>query len=52
MTVTGGHLGASGNSDSQFASKMVLNDFTGDALIISAGSLFKNGTSRMLKVHW
>ncbi len=30
----------------------VLNDFTDDALTISAGSLFQNGTVRVLKAYW
>ncbi len=35
--------------DSQLASRSVSNDITGDALAISAGILFQNGTGRMKK---
>ncbi len=39
-----GYMGTSGNRDNQLASGSVLNDFTGDALTISADSLLQNGT--------
>ncbi len=42
-------MGTSGNSDCQWASRSVLNDFTEDALTISAGNLFQNETARMVK---
>ncbi len=35
-----GFMGTSGNRDSQLASRNVLNDFTDDALVISARCLF------------
>ncbi len=35
-------MGTSGNRDSHFASRSVLNDFIGKALTISAGSLSQN----------
>ncbi len=47
-----GYKGASGNRDTQLASRSVLNDFTGEALTISASSLFQNGTARILKAYW
>ncbi len=34
------------------AEESVLKDFTDDALIISAGSFFQNGTARMPKAYW
>ncbi len=37
-------MGTSGNRDCQWASKSALEDFPEDALSISAGSLFQNGT--------
>ncbi len=37
-------MGTSGNRDCQRASRSALKDFTDDALTISAGSLFQNGT--------
>ncbi len=40
-------MGTSGNRDCQRASRSALKDFTDDALTISAGSLFQNGTARM-----
>ncbi len=40
------------NRDSHLASRSVLNDFTDDALTISAGSLFQNVAARTLKAHW
>ncbi len=43
---------ASGNRDCQLASRSVLKDFTEDALTISAGNLFQNGTARMAKAYW
>ncbi len=42
-------MGTSGNRDCQRASRSALKDFTYDALTISAGSLFRNGTARMVK---
>ncbi len=39
-------MGTSGNRDCQRASRSALKDFTDDALTISAGSLFQNGTAR------
>ncbi len=45
-------MGVSGNRDSQLASRNVLNDFTDDALTASAGSIFQNGTARMLAAYW
>ncbi len=47
-----GYMGALGNRDCQLASRRVLKDFTEDALTISAGSLFQNGTARMMKTYW
>ncbi len=38
-------MGTSGNRDCQWAFKSALKDFTEDALTISAGSLFQNGTA-------
>ncbi len=48
----GGYMGATGNRDSQLVSRNVLNDFTDDTLAISAGSIFQNGTPRMLAAYW
>ncbi len=45
-------MSTSGNSDSQWASRSVLKDFTEDALTISADSLFQNGTARIVKAKW
>ncbi len=45
-------MGTSGNRDCQRASRSTLKDFTEDALSISAGSLFQNGTARMVKANW
>ncbi len=42
-------MGTSGNRDCKRASRSALKDFTDDALTISAGSLFQNGTARMVK---
>ncbi len=42
-------MGTSGNRDCQRASRSALKDFTDDVLIISAGSLFQDGTARMVK---
>ncbi len=51
--VEGGGLDCtSGNRDCQRASRSALKDFTDDALTISAGSLFQNGTARMVKANW
>ncbi len=38
-------MGATGNRGSQLASRNVLNDFTDDTLIISAGSIFQKWDS-------
>ncbi len=40
-------MGTSGNRDCQWAPRSVLKGFTEDALTISAGSLFQNGTARI-----
>ncbi len=48
----GYYVGTSGKRDSQFAFRIPLNDFTGDALTISADSLFQNGIVRMIKAYW
>ncbi len=45
-------MGTSGNQDSQLASRSVLNGFADNALTMSAGSLFQNGTAGMLKAYW
>ncbi len=45
-------MGTSGNRDCQRASSSALKDFTDDALTISAGSLFQNGTARMVRANW
>ncbi len=45
-------MGTSGNRDCQRASRSALKDFTDDALTISAGSLFQNGTARKVKANW
>ncbi len=45
-------MGTSGNRDCQWASRSVLKDFTEDALTISAGNLFQNGTVRIMKANW
>ncbi len=45
-------MGTSRNTDCQRASMSALKDFTDDALTILAGSLFQNGTSRMVKANW
>ncbi len=42
-------MGTSGNSDCQWASGGAVKDFTEDALAISAGNLFQNGTARTVK---
>ncbi len=42
-------MGTSGNRDCQRASRSALKNFADDALTISAGSLFQNGTARMVK---
>ncbi len=42
-------MGTSGNRDCQWASRSVLKDFTGNALAISVGNLFHNGTARIVK---
>ncbi len=39
-------MGTLGNRDCQRESRSALKDFTDDALTISAGSLFQNGTAR------
>ncbi len=45
-------MGTSGNWDYQWASRSVLKDFTEEALTISAGNLFQNGTARIVKANW
>ncbi len=45
-------MGTSGNSDCQWVSRSAFKDFTEDALTISAGNLFHNGTARMVKASW
>ncbi len=40
-------MGNSGNRDFQWTSSSVLKDFTEEALTISVGSLFQNGTARI-----
>ncbi len=40
-------MGTSGNRDCQWASRSALKDSAEDALAISAGSLFRNGTARI-----
>ncbi len=45
-------MGASGNSDCQCISRSVLKDFIKNALTTSAGSLFRNGTARLVKANW
>ncbi len=45
-----GYMGTLGNRDCQLASRSVLEDFTDDALTISAGSLFQNGIALMATV--
>ncbi len=45
-------MGTSGNRDCQRASRSILKDFTEDALAISAGSLFQNGTARIVEASW
>ncbi len=45
-------MGTSGNRDCQWASRSVMKDFTEEALIISASSLFQNGTARIAKANW
>ncbi len=44
-------MGASGNRDSQLASRNALNGLTDDALIISAGSIFQTESARMLAAY-
>ncbi len=41
-----GKMGTSGNRDYQRASRSALKDFADEALTMSAGSLFQNGTVR------
>ncbi len=45
-------MGTSGNRDCHWASRSVLKDFTEDALTISPGSLFQNGSVRIVKANW
>ncbi len=45
-------MSTSGGRDYRWASKSALKDFTEDALTISAGSLFQNGTARFVKANW
>ncbi len=47
-----GYMCTSGNRGCQWASRCVLKDITEDALTISAGGLFQNGTARMVKAYW
>ncbi len=42
-------MGTAGNRDCQWDPRSVLKDFTKDALTVSAGSLFQNGTARIVK---
>ncbi len=42
-------MGTSGNRDCQWASRRVLKYFIEEALTISAGSLFQNGTARIVR---
>ncbi len=44
-------MGTLGNRVCPWVSRSVLKDFTGDALTISAGSLFQNGTARNVKAN-
>ncbi len=44
-------MGTSDNRDCQCASRSALKDFTEDALTISAGSLFQDGTARLVKAN-
>ncbi len=41
-----GDMGTSGNGGYQLVSRSVLQDFTDDALTVSVGRLFQNGTAR------
>ncbi len=45
-------MDTSRNRNRQLASRGVLKDFTEDALTVSAGSLFQNGTARIVKANW
>ncbi len=45
----GGKMSISGSRDFE---QSALKDYTRDALIISAGSLFQNGTARFVKANW
>ncbi len=48
----GGLDGYFGEQGLPVASRSVLKDFTKEALTISAGSLFQNGTARIMKANW
>ncbi len=45
-------MGNSGNRNCQWSSRIAVKDFTEDALTISVGSLFQNGTARTVKADW
>ncbi len=45
-------MGTLGVRDDQLACRSVFKDFTEGALTILAGSLFLNGTARMVKENW
>ncbi len=45
-------MGTSGDRDCQWAPRSALEDLTEDALTMSAGNLFQNGTARMVKANW
>ncbi len=45
-------MGTSGNRNCHRASRSVLKDFTEDALTISTGNLFQNGTAWMVEANW
>ncbi len=47
-----GYICTSGNRDCQWASRSALKDFTEDAWTISAGNLYQNGASIMMKAYW
>ncbi len=48
----GGLYSTLGNRDCQLMSRSILKDFTDEALTISAGYLFQNGTAGTLKAYW
>ncbi len=47
-----GYMDVSRNMDCQLASRSVLKDFTGDALLFSSGNLFQKGTAGMVFSCW